>query len=63
MLPKKGDVFAGTVVQVVAFGSFVEHPEGKHGLLHGQTAEVGATVEVRVIDVDSGRDRFSLELA
>ena len=62
MVPEVGEVFVGTVVDVVPFGSFVEHPGGRHGLLYGRTVERGSTVEVRVLDVDAERQRFSLEL-
>jgi predicted RNA-binding protein with RPS1 domain len=63
MLPNVGEVFSGKVVSTVPFGSFVEHPAGAHGLLHGQQAEVGAAVQVKVLAVDADRQRFSLELA
>jgi predicted RNA-binding protein with RPS1 domain len=63
MLPNVGDVFSGQVVSTVPFGSFVEHPAGAHGLLHGQQAEVGAAVRVKVLAVDAEKQRFSLELA
>lgn len=63
MLPDKDEVFVGTVVSVVPFGAFVEHPGGAHGLLVGETAEVGAQIRVRVVDTDPTRDRFSLALA
>ena len=63
MLPNVGDVFPGKVVSTVPFGSFIEHPAGAHGLLHGQQAEVGSTVQVKVLMVDADKQRFSLELA
>jgi polyribonucleotide nucleotidyltransferase len=63
MLPNVGDVFSGKVVKTVPFGSFVEHPAGVHGLLHGRQAEVGSTVQVKVLVVDADKQRFSLELA
>lgn len=63
MNPQVGETFTGTVVEVVAFGSFVEHPSGRHGLLYGQAVEQGSSVQVKVIDVDEQRQRFSLELA
>ncbi|WP_112262920.1 S1 RNA-binding domain-containing protein [Lentzea terrae] len=63
MLPNVGEVFSGKVVSTVPFGSFVEHPAGAHGLLHGQQAEVGAAVQVKVLAVDADKQRFSLELA
>jgi len=61
-MPQVGEVFVGTVVDVLPFGSFVEHPGGRHGLLHGRTVEPGSAVEVRVLDVDDEQQRFSLEL-
>jgi polyribonucleotide nucleotidyltransferase len=63
MLPDVGDVFSGKVVSTVPFGSFVEHPAGAHGLLHGRQAEVGSSVRVKVLMVDADKQRFSLELA
>lgn len=63
MLPNVGDVFSGKVVKTMPFGVFVEHPAGAHGLLHGQQAEEGSTVQVKVLMVDADRQRFSLELA
>lgn len=62
-LPGEGDVFVGTAVEVVPFGTFVEHPGGAHGLLHGETVEVGAQVSVRVVNVDAEQKRFSLAKA
>jgi predicted RNA-binding protein with RPS1 domain len=63
MLPNVGDVFAGKVVSTAPFGSFVEHPAGAHGLLPGRQAEVGSSVQVKVLAVDDVQQRFSLELA
>jgi len=63
MLPNVGDVFSGKVVSTVPFGSFVEHPAGAHGLLHGQQAVEGSTVQVKVLAVDAVQQRFSLALA
>ncbi|GGS34257.1 MULTISPECIES: hypothetical protein [Actinokineospora] len=63
MIPKVGEVFVGTAVEVRPFGTFIEHPEGAHGLLHGETAEVGARVTVRVLDADVENRRFSLARA
>lgn len=62
-MPGEGDVFVGTAVEVAPFGTFVEHPSGAHGLLHGETVEVGAQVSVRVLNVDTGQRRFSLARA
>lgn len=63
MLPEVGEVFSGKVVSAVPFGSFVEHPAGAHGLLHGHQAEVGSEVRVKVLAVDDVKQRFSLEQA
>lgn len=63
MIPSKGDVFVGTAVEVKPFGTFIEHPGGAHGLLHGENVEVGTQVDVRVIDVDAANSRFSLAKA
>ncbi|GAA4428520.1 S1 RNA-binding domain-containing protein [Actinokineospora soli] len=63
MIPSKGDVFVGTAVEVKPFGTFIEHPGGAHGLLHGAEVEIGTQVSVRVIDVDAERERFSLAKA
>ncbi|MGX7827802.1 S1 RNA-binding domain-containing protein [Actinokineospora sp. 24-640] len=63
MFPSVDDVFVGTVVQVVPFGSFIEHPEGPHGLLHGESLEVGTQIEVRVLHADPDKQRFSLAKA
>ena len=60
MIPNEGDVFVGTAVQVQPFGTFIEHPQGAHGLLHGETVEVGTRVEVRVLHSDAESRRFSL---
>ncbi|MFI6601206.1 S1 RNA-binding domain-containing protein [Nonomuraea sp. NPDC050536] len=55
-----GDVVSGHVVKIVPFGAFVEI-EGVHGLLveHDQPAE-GATVSVRIAQIDHDKQRFSL---
>ncbi|MGW5051824.1 hypothetical protein [Actinokineospora sp. NPDC004072] len=63
MIPNVGDVFVGTAVAVKPFGTFIEHPEGAHGLLHGETTEVGTQVSVRVLHVDAETRRFSLARA
>lgn len=58
-----GDVVSGHVVQIVPFGAFVEI-EGVHGLLveHELPAE-GATVTVRIAQIDHDKQRFSLTTA
>lgn len=61
--PQVGDVFTGAVVSTVPFGSFVSHPCGAEGLLHGTQAAVGAQVTVTVLQTDPANSRFSLALA
>jgi len=63
MHPEVGDVFDGVVTKVVPFGSFVERPGGMTGLLHGESAELGSTVTVKVLAVDREHQRFSLARA
>ena len=63
MIPSKDDVFVGTSVEVVPFGTFIEHPGGAHGLLHGETVEVGTQLSVRVLHADAEQKRFSLAKA
>ena len=63
MFPQVDEVFTGTVVAVEPFGSFVEHPDGHHGLLHTERLEVGASVRVRVLAADEANRRFSLTTA
>jgi small subunit ribosomal protein S1 len=54
-----GDVVEGVVVKVVPFGSFVE-ADGFTGLAHGLTWAEGARVRVRILAIDTTRQRFSL---
>ncbi|WP_035286409.1 S1 RNA-binding domain-containing protein [Actinokineospora spheciospongiae] len=63
MFPQVDETFTGTVVDVAPFGSFVEHPDGTHGLLHGETVEVGTTLDVRVLHSDPVKQRYSLARA
>ncbi|HVV21053.1 MAG TPA: S1 RNA-binding domain-containing protein [Pseudonocardiaceae bacterium] len=63
-----GGVITGRVVSVQPFGAFVEVAEGIHGLLpivnYRTTApDDGATVDVRIENVDLARRRMSLTLA
>ena len=60
----EGGVVNGTVVSVVPFGTFVDVGDGIHGLLHksesSETHEVGASIQIRINDVDLDRRRMSL---
>ena len=62
-----GGVIAGRVVSVVPFGAFVELAEGIHGLLHATSyeaaPETGATIDVRIENVDLAGRRMSLTRA
>jgi ribosomal protein S1 len=57
----------GRVVSVVPFGAFVDFGDGVQGLLHKSEwvtePEPGATVSVRIVDVDPANRRFSLRPA
>jgi ribosomal protein S1 len=57
-----GDVVDGVVTKQVPFGSFVES-EGFTGLAHEQSWPVGTRVSVRILAIDSERQRFSLAAA
>ena len=54
-----GDVIDGVVTKEVPFGSFVES-EGFTGLAHEQSWPVGTRVSVRILAIDTERQRFSL---
>ncbi|MET7767090.1 S1 RNA-binding domain-containing protein [Nocardia sp. NPDC005366] len=65
-----GGVLDATVVEIVAFGAFLEVAPGVHGLWHraewqeGSTGpEVGVTMPVRVLAIDAERHRVSLAAA
>jgi ribosomal protein S1 len=58
-----GEVLSGRVVKVVAFGAFVEMAEGVHGLLAGAEPAEGTDVRVRILDIDTDKQRMSLRLA
>jgi ribosomal protein S1 len=57
-----GDVIEGVVTKQVPFGSFVES-EGFTGLAHEQSWPVGSRVWVRILAIDTERQRFSLAAA
>jgi ribosomal protein S1 len=54
-----GDVIEGVVTKQVPFGSFVES-EGFTGLAHEQSWPVGSRVSVRILAIDTEKQRFSL---
>jgi len=68
-----GDVVEGTISNIVDFGAFVDL-EGIDGLIHiselswshvnhpSEVLEIGATVKVKVLDIDRDRQRISLGL-
>lgn len=62
-----GGTITGRVVDVKPFGAFVELADGIHGLLHSSgystAPEVGATVSVRIENVDLAGRRISLTVA
>ncbi len=69
-----GAIIEGTVTKLVPFGAFVELGDGIEGLVHisemaprhvdvpSQVCNVGATVQVKVMDVDLDRRRISLSM-
>lgn len=64
---RRGSEYTAIVINVVAFGVFVEFDDGLVGLIHisecgGQTVETGDRVEVSVLWVDSVRRRMGLRL-
>jgi ribosomal protein S1 len=59
-----GDVLVGQVTQVVPFGVFVRISHDADGLLYGQTEPAeGATVTVRILEIDREKRRASLARA
>ncbi|MFI6792161.1 S1 RNA-binding domain-containing protein [Nonomuraea sp. NPDC050383] len=54
-----GDVVEGVVTSQVPFGSFVEY-DGFTGLAPQQSWPVGSRVSVKILAIDSERQRFSL---
>src|SRR5215218_5079866 len=69
-----GDELEGMVTKVVTFGAFVEIMDGVEGLVHiselahhhvenpREVVEPGATVKVKVLEIDSERRRLSLSI-
>jgi small subunit ribosomal protein S1 len=69
-----GDVLAGKVTKVVAFGAFVEIVPGVEGLVHiselaehhvespSDVVEPGGEVRVRILEIDEERRRISLSI-
>jgi ribosomal protein S1 len=61
-----GDVLTGRVVSEMPFGVFVEFAElaeGIHGLLPGTRLAEGTEVRVRILELDTDKNRMSLEQA
>jgi small subunit ribosomal protein S1 len=71
---RPGDVLAGNVTKVVAFGAFVEILPGVEGLVHiseladhhvenpSEVVEPGATLDVKILEIDEERRRLSLSI-
>jgi polyribonucleotide nucleotidyltransferase len=71
-VPEIGEVYQGTVKNIVPFGAFVEIMPGKEGLLHISEIEwrrlekvedvltTGQTIEVKLIDVDNKTGKLKL---
>ncbi len=62
----EGGVLQGTVARVLPFGAFVEVAQGIQGLLvtdRGAAPEHGATLPVRIKEIDVEKRRFSLVMA
>jgi len=58
-----GDEIDVVVKFAKPFGLLVEAGSGLPGLVRGASAEVGATVRVRVVEYDPAESRFSAKLA
>lgn len=59
-----GDVLVGHVTQVAPFGVFVRIAQDADGLLYGETGpQEGASVTVRILEIDREKQRASLTLA
>ncbi|WP_174184290.1 S1 RNA-binding domain-containing protein [Nocardia barduliensis] len=60
----QGAVLEATVVEIVPFGAFLEVAPGVHGLLHktewSAEPQVGATLTVRILDIDTEKQRVAL---
>ncbi|HUC00274.1 MAG TPA: 30S ribosomal protein S1 [Solirubrobacterales bacterium] len=71
---RPGDVLEGQVTKVVAFGAFVEILPGVEGLVHiseladhhvenpSEVVEPGATLNVKILEIDEERRRLSLSI-
>lgn len=71
---KAGDIIEGTVSKIVDFGAFVEIADGVEGLVHlsqisedrvlkaSDVLKVGDKVKVKILDIDSEKDRISLSI-
>jgi small subunit ribosomal protein S1 len=71
---RPGDVLEGTVTKVVAFGAFVEILPGVEGLVHiseladhhvespNEVVQPGATLNVKILEIDEERRRLSLSI-
>ena len=71
---RPGDVLEGAVTKVVAFGAFVEILPGVEGLVHiseladhhvespNEVVEPGATLDVKILEIDEERRRLSLSI-
>jgi small subunit ribosomal protein S1 len=69
----EGDVIQGTITNEVDFGLFVDVGRGIEGLLHNSEISPeareaidlsrGATIDVRILEIDAERRRISLQLA
>ena len=71
---RAGDVLSGSVTKVVAFGAFVEILPGVEGLVHiseladhhvespSEVVEPGATLDVKILEIDEERRRLSLSI-
>jgi small subunit ribosomal protein S1 len=71
---RSGDVLEGQVTKVVAFGAFVEILPGVEGLVHiseladhhvenpSEVVEPGASLNVKILEIDEERRRLSLSI-
>jgi small subunit ribosomal protein S1 len=71
---RAGDVLEGSVTKVVAFGAFVEILPGVEGLVHiseladhhvenpSEVVEPGASLNVKILEIDEERRRLSLSI-
>ncbi|MEU2040027.1 S1 RNA-binding domain-containing protein [Nocardia niwae] len=60
----QGSVLEAPVVHIAPFGAFLEIAPGVHGLLHrtewSTEPQIGATLTVRVLDIDTEKQRVAL---